>query len=834
MDLFDTFYKKIVRFLLVLMYFVSPLIFFTNLTRNPYFIQIAIINISMAIWLSLFSIKILKSNHLRIRVTPIHYLFILMILIFFITSLQGYILHSDFFKPAIINENKRIWFYTFFNAFLPFVFISQLERGKNIELPYNPSFIVGWGVSWLFFKMLKSNHPFIDLYGACLWLWALFYLYSKTQDEQISVLNLAIVSGFYASIYGILQYFGLEIIWDKTLMPYGRRAITTFGNPNFASSYMLMLIPFVIFFYTRSKGFSKKFYFLTFIALIAMIFSSLTRSTIIGLFFSALALVYLSYKIREISSHEFKKIIFSFLIVLILWPDQNLSFGGGIIKRFSEALSKTKSNMTMMFSREDIYQSFHQRLLIWRCGLDMFLENPAFGKGWGNFELFYPFYQGYYLRINQAIRELRTHANNAHNEIIEILSQTGIIGFGFCLLFLVSIIIHSIKNYQIRKDLFIVLSLISILSMLIDNLLNVSIHFAVPGLLFFTCMGVLVSSFSIERMITINKTKIFSILLFFISILYIYQWIKYLGREIYYFSGFKEMRKNNFHSAKIHLQKAYSFHKWEVNNTYELANAYVKNGELEKAVSTYYNALKSNAGYDEIYFNLAIVERNLLRLESAKNNLRTSLWINPTNEKAYYAYAEIVLLDINKIKEDDIIIIEDGLRNHKNNSYMNWIVGYIYEKMNEIEKSKKYYETALILDPTNRAYVSYFEKITKSSHVFDFLEVYTTVINSNKYDKEKVAKKIKKFEELYGDYISFIFLKAKYLFDIGEYDKSEELLLRILKIEPSFYKSLEILGNIYELKGDIKTAISYYEKYLNFDKKNQEILLKTEKLKRMK
>lgn len=831
---FDNIYKNFLRFLIVIIYFVSPLIFFTNLTRNPYFFQITIINISFSLWLLITSIVFIKREIINIKISPLHVVFCLMILVFFITSLYGYFFHFDFFKPSILNENKKVWFFTIFNATLPLFLVSQLNREKDIEFPYSFSFVLSWGFAWFLFKILKSNHPFFDLYGIILWSWAIIYIYKKTRDDQSSILNLSILAGFYASSYGILQYLGLEIIWDKTLMPYGRRAVTTFGNPNFASSYMLMLIPFIIFLYSKAKGISKKFYFLSFIILNAMIFSSLTRSSIIGLFFSIVSVFYLNKKYRLIQDNDFKKIIFSFLILIIIWPDQNLSFGGGIVKRFIEVFKKTQNHLTILVNKENIYQSSHQRLLIWKSGIDMFLENPISGKGWGNFELFYPFYQGNYIRINPALKELRTHANNAHNELIEIISQTGVLGLGFAVLFIVSLIIHSIKNYKITNDFFIIISLISILSMIIDNMLNVSIHFAVPGLLFFTIIGFLITNFSKESTITTKKIKLFAILLIIISLLYSYQWVIYMGREIYYFLGFKEMRKFNFQSAKKYLEKAYNFHRWEVNNTYELANCYVKNGELEKAIIVYYDALKANAGYDEIYFNLSIVERNLLRFDTLKKNLRTSIWINPTNEKAYYAYAEVILREPNKIQTEDIFIIEDGLRNHPNDHYMHWIAGYLYEKLNDFKKAKQYYETSLTLDPTNSLYLNQLLKLTNQSYAIDFYNLYKIIISSDKYDKIEVSSRIKRIEEYLTENTHFLFMKAKYLYDIKEYDKSIYILLKIIEKEPSFLKALKLLGEIYEKKNELQLAINYYNKYLSYDNKNQEIYYKIEELKRMK
>ena len=48
----------------------------------------------------------------------------------------------------------------------------------------------------------------------------------------------------------------------------------------------------------------------------------------------------------------------------------------------------------------------------------------------GLLELFYPFYQGHFIDHIEMFRALRTHANNAHNELLEVWGQTGILGLG--------------------------------------------------------------------------------------------------------------------------------------------------------------------------------------------------------------------------------------------------------------------------------------------------------------------------------------------------------------------------------------------------------------------
>src|SRR6185295_15420551 len=94
------------------------------------------------------------------------------------------------------------------------------------------------------------------------------------------------------------------------------------------------------------------------------------------------------------------------------------------------AVSSLPTTTSALASGTVVYAPWHQRLLIWACAWQMGLENPFTGNGWGLFELFYPFYQGPLLLSVDLFRVLRTHANNAHNEVLEVFSQTGLLGLG--------------------------------------------------------------------------------------------------------------------------------------------------------------------------------------------------------------------------------------------------------------------------------------------------------------------------------------------------------------------------------------------------------------------
>jgi hypothetical protein len=48
-----------------------------------------------------------------------------------------------------------------------------------------------------------------------------------------------------SAAYGVLQYFGYDPVWGRTINPFAGRPVSTYGNPNFLSSVLVLLLPLV-------------------------------------------------------------------------------------------------------------------------------------------------------------------------------------------------------------------------------------------------------------------------------------------------------------------------------------------------------------------------------------------------------------------------------------------------------------------------------------------------------------------------------------------------------------------------------------------------------------
>ncbi|MFC1546809.1 O-antigen ligase family protein [bacterium] len=429
-----------------------------------------------------------------------------------------------------------------------------------------------------------------------------------------------------------------------------------------------------------------------------------TRSSWLGLF--AGFVVWLFFYLKN-KTQNFKFILKVTAIIILLTSAVIL---------LSPAKGMIKERVKESFSFKHENKAIFQRILIWSCAKDIFLEKPVLGAGWGLFEMRYPFYQGKYL-FDERIARHRTHANNVHNEILEQLSQVGIIGLGIFIWLLICFwklmlnIFYDAKLTESRRMESVVL-LSGSTAMLVDNMFNVSLHFAVPMMIFWFMIGTGVKKFQWfkkeSKKVEYNITFVYRLLIMLLIFIFLsisVKQIKMFLAEKNYFKGFviakKKTRiyKNDLLVALKYFEKARSQHRFEVNNLYEMGNTFAQLGVREKAKQFYLEAISANPGYDEIYFNLGVMFYQDKDIPNALKNFETSYKINPIETKTLYALSNIYLLK-KECYDKGIEVLTRAVKidNFKNASGLNNL-GFLYGQKGGWDKAMFYYKKAIAADP---------------------------------------------------------------------------------------------------------------------------------------
>jgi hypothetical protein len=169
--------------------FVGPLLFFTRLTENPYSVQITLIEAGLSLAIIFEIVDFLRRGHIPLRRTPLDLPLSALAGALVVSVAASWLFHPPFFRPAI-----------------------EAAGLKALALTATGTL------------------------GA-------FFLAAQTIPEERAVTRkLVYIGTTLAAFYGLSQFFGWDPLWGK-MSAFGRRPISTFGNPNFLSTALVLVLP---------------------------------------------------------------------------------------------------------------------------------------------------------------------------------------------------------------------------------------------------------------------------------------------------------------------------------------------------------------------------------------------------------------------------------------------------------------------------------------------------------------------------------------------------------------------------------------------------------------
>lgn len=834
------------KLLLAVIVFVSPLIFFTGLTRNPYYTQITLCNAALLAIALVKAARVWRRDDFTWKFSPPDIPWAGWLFACGLSWLISYFGHEVFFRPAIASEGLRAFLFLLVNTFGAYL----LGKSASPEPDEKPSgwllvFAV-WALLWGMYPGFRQNggsdmlSNVFDPYGTVLWAAGIAVAFMALgRCGRESVVNLAMATGALAAAYGVLQYFGVEPIWTRALNPYGARSVSTFGNPNFLSSYLVILLPLVFIGFLRSAGTRRVIFGAVFVLYTMSLLCSLTRSSWLGAL-TGMAFLFALPEVRALVRKAGRAVAVLAAICLILipfWPSgAGTERNPSVAERVMELKGMRTSALPQLDAQTNMYSPWHQRLLIWSNCAVMGLENPLTGKGWGVLELFYPYYQGPLLAQLPQLRELRTHANNAHNEIIEAFSQTGIVGLGarlwlFAVFFAGFFMLR--RKAGPARTLFAAGAAAGLAGMLADNMLNVSLHFSAPAFLFWWLAGALGADCCGVREYTFRPARAWfktgaalaaALLMFFIWFWYS-QWL----REIYYFRGFTLARRGEITLAADALEKSAACAGREVNALYELANVYSRQGNEEKALQTYARALAANAGYDEIFFNRALVEHKLGRQDASLSDALVCAWINPLNSRVYDLLAEIFLADQKKYAARCLPPLRTAVQVFPEDVTLKSIQGVMAVAAGNMEEARQVFRAGAEQSPLSDVLFENYRKImTDSGRASDPSVIRLERVRALGRQAEAPGAGLALTSALDGeialnpDWEFLRILKGRVAYVAHDYDGVRKALAPVLARNPSSVGANSGLAAAAAAQGDYAAARRALERVLAADPHNKE------------
>lgn len=135
----------------------------------------------------------------------------------------------------------------------------------------------------------------------------------------------------------------------------------------------------------------------------------------------------------------------------------------------------------------------------------------------------------------------------------------------------------------------------------------------------------------------------------------------------------------------------------------------IKQGNIQEAVSSYRNAVKTNPSSINAQFGLATALEMAGSVSLAKSQLCTLLKIDPTHIDAAVNLSSIEYTQ-GKFKEA-LLVLRSALQTSPENVKLNIALGIVYSSMNELQKATNCLKKALRLEPDNKEALSHLASV---------------------------------------------------------------------------------------------------------------------------
>lgn len=343
----------------------------------------------------------------------------------FLSDLSLSIISIIFLVYCFKNKNfsffKKKYFY-FFLIFWIYLVLNSLFNNINLDSIKISFFYFRFGVFFIaVYELIKLNNKIID------------YFFNIT----LVVFSILIVDGYY-------QYFSGSNIFGWPVS-YSHRVSSLFGDELILGSFISRLWPLflaiLVYFNSKKKlsNIAKKYFCLIILILsYILVFFSGERT---AFFLINLALIFI---LLFTNKNVLLKIITVLLTVLTI--SSVTLFNDKAKKRLFD---QTFSEMNITNQNEKIYIFSKNHTHHYITAIRIFNDNKLFGVGVKNFRKFCK-------KENYIISELGC-STHPHNNYIQLLAETGLIGFSFIfsLFFLFSFqIIKHVKDKIFKKEYF--------------------------------------------------------------------------------------------------------------------------------------------------------------------------------------------------------------------------------------------------------------------------------------------------------------------------------------------------------------------------------------------
>ncbi len=305
----------------------------------------------------------------------------------------------------------------------------------------------------LLINLLYSNNFYLSYQRVLKFFFIIFFIASFKFLIINYYQNLQIIYKLWCIIFLIviadllIEFFiGKNILGQSSLMP-GRLGSFTGDDSVIGNYFFGFCLIFLSYSYSQSK--KESLILLLALTLIVIAFLIGERANLIRTFIAISLFLFfvnkINYKIKIFSL--ILMVISSYLLFLSANSDYKMRYYGQIKKIF------TPNGLTKYL--DETQYGAHRNV-----AKEIFLDNPLFGVGIKNFRI--ESRNEKYNDLNHLKNHLRA-SNHPHELYYEFLSETGIFGIICFLTFILSSIFLSLKNYLLKKNIYQLCGMITVI-----------------------------------------------------------------------------------------------------------------------------------------------------------------------------------------------------------------------------------------------------------------------------------------------------------------------------------------------------------------------------------
>jgi len=281
-------------------------------------------------------------------------------------------------------------------------------------------------------------------------------------------------SDFLALFGGLLASFAIVQKLQGNRKIYWLRETSTstffgpYANKNHYAGLLEMLLPFALFAAARTEDRGKRLLAAFASAvMVASVFLSGSRSGIAITLFEVAIFVVLATRIRRRSTPTLisRSLAIVFAVVLVLW------LGGDSLLNQAAVLRDPSSDASLI-----------DRRLLTRDSLELVRQRPILGWGLGTFSTVYPQVASWYSDVL---------VNAAHNDDLQLLVETGAVGFALMMIFLALGLRAGLRRSSQAPIGVVSAAMLGMCALLLHSLTDFNLHVPANAAVFFTLCGLI-------------------------------------------------------------------------------------------------------------------------------------------------------------------------------------------------------------------------------------------------------------------------------------------------------------------------------------------------------